>query len=179
MLKRLSALQAELKAPKGQYNKFGNYSYRSCEDILEAVKPLLVKHNLTLTVSDSIEQIGERFYVKASAIIRDPDSDKMVTATAYAREPLDVKGMSDSQITGAASSYARKYALNGLFLIDDTKDADSNETRVESDARAKKQTVKKPMNFSDVLVIFMPNGPRERKNIFSIINTIIIGLYLL
>jgi hypothetical protein len=143
MFKRLSALQAELKAPKGQFNKFGNYNYRSCEDILEAVKPLLVKHNLALTVSDTIEQVSDRYYVKATATIHDPDSDKSIASTAYAREPLDVKGMSDSQITGAASSYARKYALNGLLLIDDTKDADSNEARNEADARAKRQQARK------------------------------------
>lgn len=143
MFKRLSALQAELKAPKGQFNKFGNYNYRSCEDILEAVKPLLVKHNLALTVSDTIEQVSDRYYVKATATIYDPDSDKSISSTAYAREPLDVKGMSDSQITGAASSYARKYALNGLLLIDDTKDADSNEARNEADARAKRQQARR------------------------------------
>ena len=143
MFKRLSALQAELKAPKGQFNKFGNYNYRSCEDILEAVKPLLVKHNLALTVSDTIEQVNDRYYVKATATIHDPDSDKSIASTAYAREPLDVKGMSDSQITGAASSYARKYALNGLLLIDDTKDVDSNEARNEADARAKRQQARR------------------------------------
>ena len=140
MFKRLASLQAELKAPKGQFNKFGNYHYRSCEDILEAVKPLLVKHNLALTISDTIEQISDRYYVKAVVTIFDPDSDKHISCTAYAREPLDVKGMSDSQITGAASSYARKYALNGIFLIDDTKDADTDEARTEQDARAKRQT---------------------------------------
>lgn len=136
MFKRLTALQAELKAPKGQFNKFGNYNYRSCEDVLEAVKPLLVKHNLLLTVSDIIEQVGDRFYVKAIATIHDPDGDQTIECSAYAREPLESKGMSDSQITGAASSYARKYALNGLFLIDDTKDSDTNELADEKANRA-------------------------------------------
>ena len=150
MFKRLSELQAELKSPKGQYNKFGNYNYRSCEDILEAVKPLLVKHNLALTISDTIEQVSDRYYVKATATIHDPDSDKSISSTAYAREPLDVKGMSDSQITGAASSYARKYALNGLFLIDDTKDPDTDEARNEADARAKRQAKKSPDAFPEV-----------------------------
>lgn len=127
MIKKLMAIQNELKAPKGQYNDFGKYKYRSCEDILEAVKPLLAKHKCSLTLSDSIELIGERYYVKATATIYDVDSDKSYSVTAWARESEDKKGQDASQITGTASSYARKYALNGLFCIDDTKDADTNE----------------------------------------------------
>lgn len=126
-LTRFSAAQNELKAPKNQYNNFGKYSYRSCEDILEAAKPVCAKHGLLLTVSDEIVQLGERYYVKATARIYDVlgSEHEPITAAALAREPLDKKGMDDSQITGAASSYARKYALNGLFCIDDTKDADT------------------------------------------------------
>ena len=121
-MQKLIAVQAALKAPKSQRNNFGNYNYRSCEDILEALKPLLKQEGLLLTISDSIEFIGNRFYVKATATVT--DGEKEVAVTAYAREEETKKGMDGSQITGAASSYARKYALNGLFAIDDTKDAD-------------------------------------------------------
>lgn len=124
---RVAAAQAAIKAPKGQYNSFGKYAYRSCEDILEAAKPVCVSHGLLLTVSDEMVVIGERYYVRATATLRDTESDAKVYSTAYAREPLDKKGMDESQITGAASSYARKYALNGLLCIDDTKDADTDE----------------------------------------------------
>jgi hypothetical protein len=130
---RLAQLQNELKAPKGQRNTFGKYNYRSCEDILEAVKPLLVKYGMVLVLSDSVELIGERYYIEASADLIDTATAKnMMHSTAYAREPDEKKGMDDSQITGTASSYARKYALNGLFLIDDTKDADTDEHRQET-----------------------------------------------
>jgi len=120
-------IQTELKAPKGQYNSFGKYKYRSCEDILEAVKPLLKKYGLTLCVTDHVEQIGDRFYVVANAFLYDVGGDTNLMNTAYAREDTEKKGMDGSQITGTASSYARKYCLNGLFLIDDTKDADTDE----------------------------------------------------
>ena len=119
---KLKEIQASLKAPKGQFNGFGKYKYRSCEDIVEAVKPLLDKHGLALVISDEIQLIGDRYYVKATAQII---GEETYTATAYAREPAEKKGMDASQITGMASSYARKYALNGLFAIDDTKDADT------------------------------------------------------
>lgn len=142
---KLIKIQSELKAPKGQYNSFGKYKYRSAEDILEAVKPLCVKHNVLLTLTDSIELIGERYYVKATA--RVSDGTKAVEVTALAREDLDKKGMDGSQITGTASSYARKYALNGLFCIDDTKDADTDEyaakTQGKTDPDAKKDAEKK------------------------------------
>lgn len=121
----LIKIQQELKAPKGQYNSFGKYKYRSAEDILEAVKPLLGKYNAQLTLSDEIIAVGDRIYVKAVATFTDGNATEVVSA--YAREPDDKKGMDASQITGTASSYARKYALNGLFLIDDTKDADTDE----------------------------------------------------
>lgn len=120
---RVGDIQHKLKAPKGQYNSFGKYNYRSCEDILEGVKPLLKEHNLALLIDDEIVQIGERYYVKATAKIT--DGREIVSATAYARESDTKKGMDESQITGATSSYARKYALNALLCIDDTKDADT------------------------------------------------------
>ena len=123
LVKKLAKIQKELKAPKNQRNKFGNYNYRNQEDILEAVKPLLGE--LVSTVSDEMVQIGERIYVKATSTIT--DGSDSISNTAYAREPEEQKGMSESQISGAASSYARKYSLNGLFLIDDTKDPDTNE----------------------------------------------------
>ena len=122
LTQRVGDIQHKLKAPKGQYNSFGKYNYRSCEDILEGVKPLLKEHDLALLIDDEIVQIGERYYVKATAKIT--DGREIVSATAYAREPDTKKGMDESQITGATSSYARKYALNALLCIDDTKDAD-------------------------------------------------------
>lgn len=125
---KLLYIQQRLKAPKGQYNEFGKYRYRSCEDILEGVKPLLAEAGAVLTLNDEITEIGGRVYVKASAILRDTETDSFITNTAYAREPEDKKGADASQITGAASSYARKYALNGLFCIDDVKDADATNT---------------------------------------------------
>ena len=118
---KLAEIQAKLKTPKNQYNSFGKYKYRNCEDILEAVKPLLKESVLTL--SDDIVEVGGRVYVKATAHFLNKEEDLKVTA--YAREAVEKKGMDHAQVTGAASSYARKYALNGLFLIDDTKDADS------------------------------------------------------
>lgn len=136
---KLIKVQSELKAPKGQKNTFGNYNYRSAEDILEAVKPLLSEQGLLMTITDIIEQVGERYYIQAKVTIT--DGEDTVEVTGYARESLNKKGMDDSQITGTASSYARKYAMNGLFLIDDTKDSDSNENRTERENRAKKADV--------------------------------------
>lgn len=125
LVTKLVAAQKELKAPKGNFNSFGKYKYRSAEDILEAVKPVNAKYGLLLTLSDEPIFIGDWHYIKATATITDGENEK--TVTAYARESLQKKGMDDSQITGTASSYARKYALNGLYLIDDTKDADTDE----------------------------------------------------
>jgi len=125
IFKKLEKIQKELKAPKRQFSKFGNYKYRSCEDILEAIKPLL--KDCVLTINDEIVQIGDRYYVKTTVTLQDKDGS--IFTNGYARESFDKKGMDDSQITGAASSYARKYALNGLFCIDDTKDADTMDNR--------------------------------------------------
>lgn len=139
--KKLLAVQAELKAPKGQYNSFGKYKYRSCEDILEAVKPILSKVGATLVVGDELIVMGERYYIKAVATFMDAETGDKITNTAYAREEETKKGMDGSQITGTASSYARKYCLNGLFLIDDTKDADTDAYKEQQDKADQKQVV--------------------------------------
>lgn len=137
-MKTLNTIQKELKAPKGQTNSFGNYKYRSCEDILEAVKPLL--GDAVLTIQDEIVLIGDRYYVKATATLT--ENEKSISASAFARESLDKKGMDSAQITGATSSYARKYALNGLFCIDDTKDADTKDNNEEAPKPVAKPVVK-------------------------------------
>ena len=139
---RLLALQTELKAPKGQYNSFGKYNFRSCEDILEAVKPLLMKYGIGLKLTDEVMPIGSRFYVKATARAWDVmlQVEEVVESTAYAREDETKKGMDGSQITGTASSYARKYALNGLFLIDDTKDSDATNDHGKGETGQNTQT---------------------------------------
>ena len=123
LTEKLLWVQANLKAPKGQYNAFGKYKYRNCEDIFEALKPLLKQAGLVLAVNDELVMIGERYYVKATAAVR--DAEHALSASAFAREDENKKGMDASQLSGSTSSYARKYALNGLFLIDDTKDSDT------------------------------------------------------
>ena len=127
IFQKLNKIQTELKAPKGQTNNFGHYKYRSCEDILEAIKPLLKELEAIIIMSDKMVQLGERYYVKATVTLQDVKSEQHIKATASARESLVKKGMDESQITGTASSYARKYALNGLFLIGDTKDTDTQD----------------------------------------------------
>lgn len=122
---KLLEIQQDLKAPKGQRNDFGKYNYRSCEDIVEAVKPLLGEQKAVLTISDEIKMVGDRYYIFATAAIVDAETGEKVEVTAQAREADSKKGMDPSQVTGATSSYARKYALNGLLAIDDTKDADA------------------------------------------------------
>lgn len=134
---KLLAIQTKLKAPKGQYNSFGKYSYRSAEDILEAVKPLNAEQGVLLTITDEIKEIGGRVYVVATATVSDGTDTLQVSA--FAREPENKKGMDESQITGATSSYARKYALNGLYAIDDNKDADTDEHKQQQDNAPKKQ----------------------------------------
>lgn len=136
----LTKITRELKAPKNLKNSFGNYSYRNAESIYEAVKPLLEKHKASLIISDSIEAIGDRFYIKATATLSDSKGES-ISATAYAREAFTKKGMDEAQITGSASSYARKYALGGLFLLDDNKDIDSldnADTNASTPAKPKK-----------------------------------------
>lgn len=138
----LLTVQMELKAPKSQYNKFGGYNYRSTEDILQAVKPLLKKDNDHLSLSDEPIMVGDWHYIKATATFTDKN-DKTTVSTGYAREAANKKGMDDSQITGTASSYARKYALNGLFLIDDTKDADTDEYHKQQQSSVRQQPARK------------------------------------
>lgn len=152
---KLLEVQVKLKAPKSQYNSFGKYSYRNCEDILEAVKPHLSAANAVILLSDTIELVGDRYYVKATATFIDcEDPTQSVFVTASAREEENKKGMDASQVTGAASSYARKYALNGLLDIDDTKDSDTTNTGTyttqnakEAKPNTKPQPVEKPTEF--------------------------------
>lgn len=136
---RLQAVQMELKAPKDQYNNFGKYSYRSCEDILEVVKPLCQKQGLLLSLTDEIVEMGGRNYIKSIARVIEMETGKDFFTVAFAREDETKKGMDGSQISGCASSYARKYALNGLFCIDDTKDADTRDNRSEVQLTTQKQ----------------------------------------
>ena len=139
-------IQNELKAPKGQFNSFGRYKYRSCEDILEAVKPLLHKYSCSLNISDEIVMVGDRFYIKATATLRKDTGEVVSASAAYAREDESKKGMDGAQVTGAASSYARKYALNGLFCIDDTKDADTDE--YTKNTKPEKESAEKDKNLN-------------------------------
>lgn len=133
--KKLQGIQSSLKAPKGQTNKFGGYSYRSAEDILNAVKPLLNEWNCTLVLNDDMVMVGDRHYIKSIATLADSDTDSFIHAQAFAREAVIKKGMDEAQITGSASSYARKYALNALFAIDDTKDPDATNTHGKEQAK--------------------------------------------
>lgn len=146
---KLAKIQSTLKAPKGQYNAFGKYKYRNCEDILEAVKPLLAEVKAVVIIGDELELIGSRFYVKATARFIDCETDAQITNTAYAREEDTKKGMDGSQITGASSSYARKYALNGLFAIDDTKDSDTTNGMPDQQSNQQNQ---QPANTSPQLM---------------------------
>lgn len=150
LTEKLSVIQQELIAPKNQYNSFGKYSYRSCEDILEGLKPFLKKLKVVVTVSDEIVAIGDRFYVKATATIHDCESSEHLSNNAYARESDEKRGMDASQVTGAASSYARKYALNGLFCIDDVKDADARDNRQQPTEEEQKRL--ENMRISEVKV---------------------------
>lgn len=142
---KLIKVQATLNAPKGQYNSFGKYSYRSCEDIMGAVKPLLAEHGLVQFVSDEIVQVGDRFYVKATVTVT--DGAKSHSVSGFARESLTKKGMDDAQVTGSTSSYARKYALNGMYNIDDAKDADTNEYREQARQKANQQVKQQATGF--------------------------------
>lgn len=164
---KLKAIQTELKAPKNLYNKFGNYSYRNAEGICEAVKPFLEKYNVTLVIWDEVIELSGRFYVKAYARLMDcdvPDPDERndkenyITATAYARECESKKGMDDAQITGATSSYARKYALNGLFLLDDTKDVDTEEYQAQSKSGSKSTPKQTPVNSTIAEALATPSS---------------------
>lgn len=164
-MNKLLKIQTELKAPKSQINNFGHYAYRSAEDILEAVKPLLKENNVLLTLNDEIVQVGDRFYAKATARFDDLEGN-VTTVTAWAREVETKTGMDGAQITGTASSYARKYALNGLFLIDDTKDADTDEfqggqKKTEGRKEAEKPAGKNGVDFSAMWDKFKPMSRDE------------------
>lgn len=164
IVKSMATIQSSLKAPKGQTNKFGGYKYRSCEDILESVKPHLKKHGLVLTITDDITEVGGRVYVQATATVHN-DEGHSVSTTGFAREEENKKGMDASQITGSASSYARKYALNGLFCIDDTKDSDATNSHGRT-APAKKAPAKKATasGLSDEEMEQLENYIRNSKN---------------
>lgn len=142
---KLKEVQSLLKAPKGQYNSFGKYNYRSCEDILNAVKPLLHERNCILTISDELVNVGERYYIKATvAVCKCDNPEDKISVTSFAREEESKKGMDSSQVTGASSSYARKYALNGLFNIDDTKDSDTTNGMYDETKQGSKNNYNKP-----------------------------------
>lgn len=196
---KLNKIQVELKAPKNLYNKYGNYKYRNAEGILEGVKPLLAETKTILLLQDDIvifgdsnntykkyeedkgsksqiEAIGQRFYVKATATLKDCESDEEISISAYARESLDKKGQDQSQITGSTSSYARKYALNGLFILDDTKDEDASELKEEKEnkANATQQVKNVPPNNKPV----KPTTPKpvpqaqNKKNVLVLIKAV-------
>lgn len=169
---KLISVQEELKAPKNQYNSFGKYKYRSCEDILEGVKPVLKKHNATLFLKDEIVYVEGRYYIKAIATFVDCETGESVEATALAREEETKKGMDGSQITGTASSYARKYALNGLFLIDDTKDADTDAYKQQQEGKSSnKSTYNKPVNNTGNENIITAEQLEEISNLLEETNT--------
>ena len=147
MINKLIEVQANLKAPKNQWNPFGKYNYRSCEDIVEGVKPLLKEQGLALTITDTIVQVGDRYYIKATATVTDGDNN--ISVEGWAREEENKKGMDASQLTGSVSSYARKYALNGLFAIDDTKDSDAT-----NDNGKGQQSTNKPLSEGQVKRLF-------------------------
>ena len=157
---KLAAIQAALKAPKSQYNEFGKYKYRKAEDILESVKPLLAKNGCTLTCTDELVLIGDRYYIKAPATITAIEDGSSVSTTAFAREEEEKKGMDGSQVTGASSSYARKYALNGLLCIDDTADSDTTNT---GDSKPQKPTRKTAPAPAQEINPMMPGGVNYNK----------------
>jgi len=178
---KLASVQAELKAPKGQFNSFGKYKYRSCEDILEAVKPLLHKYELGMSINDDMMEVGGRVYVMATVTIFDYDGN-LHSVSASAREEDSKKGMDASQVTGATSSYARKYALNGMFLIDDTKDSDATNTHgnepaqphgrvpvggaAARDAIAEEESKQEPMSMMDKAVAYLKSAT-DRKTAYD------------
>ena len=151
---KLNIVQSKMKAPKNLFNSFGKYKYRNAESILEAFKPYGKELGLVLMLNDSVEQVGDRVYIKATATLIDIEDNSQTEVSAYAREPMSKKGLDDSQLSGATSSYARKYCLNGLFLLDDTKDADTDEYRTQAENQYNAQ---KPQKVSDVQVKSLMN----------------------
>lgn len=163
---KLTALQNKLKAPKGQYNSFGKYAYRNAEDILESVKPLLAEFGLAMFISDSIEVYDTRTYVKATVTLVNIDKpDETIINSAFAREEEEKKGMDGSQITGASSSYARKYAMNAMFAIDDTKDSDTTNTHGKDDAKS--GTVKKELTRTEMIDVFNSMAKEKQEKAFA------------
>lgn len=180
VLKKLFNIQQELKVPKNQKNTFGNYNFRSCEDIMEASKPICSKYNCLLLCSDVIVFVGNRYYVQATATLYDLDSEESIEVTAYAREEETKKGMDASQITGASSSYARKYALNGLLQLDDNKDPDTNEyskqqNKVNTTSQKQNNTsnqhiemiTEEQVKLLHVLFSKLPKGEEEKKKLYT------------
>lgn len=163
VLKKLFDIQQELKVPKNQRNTFGNYNFRNCEDIMEASKPICAKHNCLLTCTDELIQIGERYYVKAIATLFDIDSEESINTSACAREEEVKKGMDASQITGASSSYARKYALNGLLQLDDNKDADTNEYKKQQEDKQIKMITDEQIKLLHTLLTKLNNEEAKQK----------------
>ena len=153
---KLNAIQSALKAPKSQYNEFGKYKYRKAEDILESVKPLLKENGCTLTCTDDLQLIGDRYYIKATATITCSEDGSSVSTTAFAREEEEKKGMDGSQVTGASSSYARKYALNGLLCIDDTADSDTTNQGETKDTKPTRKVTKTPAPKQDAQPQYKP-----------------------
>lgn len=163
---KLTALQNKLKAPKGQYNSFGKYAYRNAEDILESVKPLLAEFGLAMFISDSIEVYDTRTYVKATVTLVNIDKpDEIIINSAFAREEEEKKGMDGSQITGASSSYARKYAMNAMFAIDDTKDSDTTNTHGKDDTKS--GTVKKELTRTEMIDVFNSMAKDKQDKAFA------------
>ena len=160
---KLLSIQNELKVPKNQRNNFGNYNFRSCEDILEEVKPICQKNNVVITVSDEIKQIGERYYVEATASLIDIETSEKIVNKASAREEDSKKGMDASQVTGASSSYARKYALNGLLAIDDNKDADTDEFAKQQQNKGTNKPITKKESIKTISV-------PQQKRLFALAN---------
>lgn len=164
---KLTDIQTKIKAPKNLYNKFGKYYYRNAESIYEAVKPYLEAKKCSLTLGDEIVEVVGRVYVKSTAVLVDNESGEKISISAYARESDDKKGMDDSQITGTASSYARKYALNGLFLLDDTKDADSDEHHIEEEAKQQQEAIENAIisgtKVNALIDLLKKNGVSEEK----------------
>lgn len=170
LYEKLLNIQSKLKAPKGQFNKFGNYKYRSCEDILEALKPLLYENKAAVTLSDEVKQIGNRYYIEATATFIDIEKSEKIEVKALAREDENKKGMDLAQVTGSVSSYARKYALNGLFAIDDNKDSDyTNMHGKEEVLNAQlQQAAIKPSEGGFGTVTFKPTAPEAQNNDYVI-----------
>lgn len=161
---KLVEVQNKLKAPKNQFNKFGNYAYRNCEDILEALKPILLEVKAVVNISDEVVLVGERYYIKATVKFIDAETGEVVEASAMAREEENKKGMDASQLTGSTSSYARKYALNGLFAIDDTKDADTTNTHGKENVKSLSEAQLKRM------YVIGKNAGYENSKIDNMIN---------